>query len=91
MLYRSWAHMYDIAGYPLTTGWIYPTEAQIKNLSGSARARASVHRSRDKSGLDTNPGGEARRAKVRTGFAGPISAASSRAAAERSSRPPLEK
>ena len=91
MLYRSWATMHDIAGYPFDDWWDLPYEALIKNSSGSARAAASVHRSRDKCRTGYKPGGEARRAEGARRLLRAISAASSKAAAERSSRPLPEK
>jgi formylglycine-generating enzyme required for sulfatase activity len=70
MLYRSWAHMHDIAGYPFDDWWDLSYDALIKNLSGSARAAASVHRLRDKSGLDTNPAARRAARKVLDRFYG---------------------
>jgi formylglycine-generating enzyme required for sulfatase activity len=55
MLYRSWATMHDIAGYPYEDWWDLSYDALIKNQTGKLRAAASVHRTRDTSGLDGNP------------------------------------
>jgi formylglycine-generating enzyme required for sulfatase activity len=55
MLYRSWATMHDIAGYPFEDWWDLPYETLIAKASGNARAAASLHQHREKSGLDQNP------------------------------------
>lgn len=55
MLYRSWATMHDIAGYAFDDWWDLPYQSFIENAPGNARAAASLHRERDKSGLNQNP------------------------------------
>ncbi len=55
MLYRSWATMHDIAGYPFDDWWDASYDSLIKNAPGQARATASVHRTRDTTGLRDNP------------------------------------
>ena len=55
MLYRSWATMHDIAGYPFDDWWDASYESLIKNAPGQARASVSVHRTRDTTGLRDNP------------------------------------
>lgn len=55
MLYRSWATMHDIAGYPFDDWWDGSYESLIQNPAGRARAAASAHRNRDTTGLRDNP------------------------------------
>jgi len=55
MLYRSWATMHDIAGYPFDDWWDTSYQSLIQNPAGKARAAASVHRTRDTTGLRDNP------------------------------------
>jgi formylglycine-generating enzyme required for sulfatase activity len=54
MLYRSWATMHDIAGRPFDDWWDLSYQSLIENAPGTARAKASLHRQRDQSGLDQN-------------------------------------
>lgn len=55
MLYRSWATMHDIAGYPFDDWWDASYDSLTQNPPGKARAAASVHRTRDTTGLRDNP------------------------------------
>ncbi|MGO9483869.1 MAG: formylglycine-generating enzyme family protein [Rhodomicrobium sp.] len=51
MLYRSWATMHGIAGYPYDDWWDLPYEKLTTRRPGRERAKASVHAGRDVKGL----------------------------------------
>jgi formylglycine-generating enzyme required for sulfatase activity len=68
MLYRSWATMHDIAGYPFDDWWDLPYQTLTGTAPGNARAMASLHDQRDKSGLNQNPAARRAARTVLDGF-----------------------
>ena len=68
MLYRSWATMHDIAGYPYDDWWDLPYQSLVGNTPGWARAKASLHQQRDRAGLNANSAAQEAARAVLAGF-----------------------
>jgi formylglycine-generating enzyme required for sulfatase activity len=68
MLYRSWATMHDIAGYPYDDWWDLPYQSLVGNAPGWARAKASLHQQRDRAGLNANSAAQEAARAVLAGF-----------------------